>query len=193
MTWHRDIRPKKRTVCFDVSSSDNHAPVVLWSCHGMQGNQEWKYNYVSCHPFSLEYISILQESSAPKSLFWFTYQVSLSKNLSINDRELSLAEIKSDKSQKHSYCIILEKYFIEIIKMIFYFGNNLIFHYHNHFAIPILENHNTVIFKCLNLYECQYNFSFKYDTIFTNGSMLLIVGLRSSKLDFIYYRELFPF
>ncbi|KFM60274.1 putative polypeptide N-acetylgalactosaminyltransferase 10, partial [Stegodyphus mimosarum] len=45
LTWHRDIRPKKRTVCFDVSSSDNHAPVVLWSCHGMQGNQEWKYNY----------------------------------------------------------------------------------------------------------------------------------------------------
>ncbi|XP_055936162.1 putative polypeptide N-acetylgalactosaminyltransferase 10 [Argiope bruennichi] len=55
LTWHKDIRPKKRTVCFDVSSSDNHAPVVLWSCHGMQGNQEWKYDYVKLqlyHPIS---------------------------------------------------------------------------------------------------------------------------------------------
>ncbi|XP_015926191.1 putative polypeptide N-acetylgalactosaminyltransferase 10 [Parasteatoda tepidariorum] len=51
LTWHRDIRPKKRTVCFDVSSSDDHAPVVLWSCHGMQGNQEWKYDYVKMHLF----------------------------------------------------------------------------------------------------------------------------------------------
>lgn len=55
LTWHRDIRPKKRTVCFDVSTSDNHAPVVLWSCHGMQGNQEWKYEYEKLqlyHPIS---------------------------------------------------------------------------------------------------------------------------------------------
>ncbi|XP_054712053.1 putative polypeptide N-acetylgalactosaminyltransferase 10 [Uloborus diversus] len=55
LTWHKDIRPKKRTVCFDVSSSENHAPVVLWSCHGMQGNQEWRYNYEELqlfHPIS---------------------------------------------------------------------------------------------------------------------------------------------
>ncbi|GIY38879.1 putative polypeptide N-acetylgalactosaminyltransferase 10 [Caerostris darwini] len=55
LTWHKDIRPKKRTMCFDVSSSDNHAPVVLWSCHGMQGNQEWKYDYKKLqlyHPIS---------------------------------------------------------------------------------------------------------------------------------------------
>lgn len=55
LTWHKDIRPKKRNVCFDVSSSENHAPVVLWNCHGMQGNQEWKYNLETLqlrHPIS---------------------------------------------------------------------------------------------------------------------------------------------
>lgn len=68
LTWHRDIRPKKRTVCFDVSTSDNHAPVVLWSCHGMQGNQEWKYNYVSwsycftCQMFFTEIVNSQAEA-----------------------------------------------------------------------------------------------------------------------------------
>lgn len=32
-TWHRDIRPGKRTMCFDVSSSHDQAPVVLFPCH----------------------------------------------------------------------------------------------------------------------------------------------------------------
>ncbi|XP_054721610.1 putative polypeptide N-acetylgalactosaminyltransferase 10 [Uloborus diversus] len=46
LTWHKDIRPMKRGLCFDVSSSVKHAPVVLWNCHGMQGNQLWKYDLV---------------------------------------------------------------------------------------------------------------------------------------------------
>ncbi|KFM78392.1 putative polypeptide N-acetylgalactosaminyltransferase 10, partial [Stegodyphus mimosarum] len=44
LSWHKDIRPLKRTLCFDVSSSEKQAPVVLWNCHGMQGNQLWKYD-----------------------------------------------------------------------------------------------------------------------------------------------------
>ncbi|ESN98915.1 hypothetical protein HELRODRAFT_188954 [Helobdella robusta] len=44
LTWHRDIRPRGRSVCFDVSKSDNKSPVILYTCHGMQGNQWWKYN-----------------------------------------------------------------------------------------------------------------------------------------------------
>lgn len=44
LTWHKDIRPKKRTVCFDVSSSEKKAPVILFNCHGMGGNQRFKYN-----------------------------------------------------------------------------------------------------------------------------------------------------
>ncbi|UYV60158.1 GALNT10 [Cordylochernes scorpioides] len=44
LTWHRDIRPAKRTVCLDVSSPELRAPVMLWNCHGMQGNQLWKYD-----------------------------------------------------------------------------------------------------------------------------------------------------
>lgn len=46
-TWHKDIRPGKRTVCFDVSQSIKKAPVILFNCHGMGGNQRFKYNIVS--------------------------------------------------------------------------------------------------------------------------------------------------
>uniref|UniRef100_T1JNW7 Polypeptide N-acetylgalactosaminyltransferase n=1 Tax=Strigamia maritima TaxID=126957 RepID=T1JNW7_STRMM len=49
LTWHKDIRPKKRLVCFDVSSSEDKAPVVLWNCHGMQGNQFWQYKVDTNH------------------------------------------------------------------------------------------------------------------------------------------------
>ena len=44
LTWHKDIRPGKRSVCFDVSQSIRKAPVLLYNCHGMKGNQRFKYN-----------------------------------------------------------------------------------------------------------------------------------------------------
>ncbi|KAL8612926.1 hypothetical protein ACOMHN_035003 [Nucella lapillus] len=44
LSWHKDVRPRKRTVCFDASESMPKAPVILFSCHGMQGNQRFKYN-----------------------------------------------------------------------------------------------------------------------------------------------------
>ncbi|XP_052829502.1 polypeptide N-acetylgalactosaminyltransferase 10 [Octopus bimaculoides] len=55
MTWHKDIRPWKRSVCFDVSQTIMKAPVILYTCHGMQGNQRWKYNIETrqlYHPIS---------------------------------------------------------------------------------------------------------------------------------------------
>lgn len=55
LTWHKDIRPWKRSVCFDVSQTIPKAPVILYTCHGMQGNQRWKYNYETkqlYHPIS---------------------------------------------------------------------------------------------------------------------------------------------
>lgn len=55
LTWHKDIRPRKRTVCFDVSTSVRKAPVILFNCHGMGGNQRFKYNIDSqqiFHPIS---------------------------------------------------------------------------------------------------------------------------------------------
>lgn len=54
-SWWKDIRPKDRSMCFDVSTSVDHAPIVLYPCHGMQGNQEWKYRFDSQqlhHPIS---------------------------------------------------------------------------------------------------------------------------------------------
>jgi hypothetical protein len=48
LTWHKDIRPKGRTMCWDVSDVQNKAAVNLFPCHGMQGNQLWRYNPVRC-------------------------------------------------------------------------------------------------------------------------------------------------
>ncbi|CAF0788992.1 unnamed protein product [Brachionus calyciflorus] len=44
LTWRKDIRPTSRNVCWDVSRSDPGTPVLLFECHGMRGNQEFKYN-----------------------------------------------------------------------------------------------------------------------------------------------------
>lgn len=43
-TWHKDVRPVKRSVCFDVPQNMEKAPVILYQCHNMKGNQHWKVN-----------------------------------------------------------------------------------------------------------------------------------------------------
>ncbi|ESO98122.1 hypothetical protein LOTGIDRAFT_239085 [Lottia gigantea] len=43
-SWHKDIRPKSRAVCFDAAHSAPKSPVILYNCHGMGGNQRFKYN-----------------------------------------------------------------------------------------------------------------------------------------------------
>lgn len=44
LTWFRDVRPTGRSSCFDASTSVRKAPVVLFPCHGMMGNQHFKYD-----------------------------------------------------------------------------------------------------------------------------------------------------
>lgn len=44
LSWHKDIRLKGRTDCLDVSKSTRNAPVILYECHGQQGNQLWYYD-----------------------------------------------------------------------------------------------------------------------------------------------------
>ncbi|KAK3782729.1 hypothetical protein RRG08_037728 [Elysia crispata] len=54
-SWHKDLRPRRRNICFDVSRSSPKSPVVLFSCHGMGGNQRFKYNldtHQIYHPIS---------------------------------------------------------------------------------------------------------------------------------------------
>ena len=46
-TFHSDLRPHRQQQCFDVSNSDIGGSVGLFSCHGMKGNQEFKYDLVS--------------------------------------------------------------------------------------------------------------------------------------------------
>lgn len=59
LTWHKDIRVKGRTMCWDVSSLDERAPVNLYACHGMKGNQLWRYDMVSKKYFQRENFFIL--------------------------------------------------------------------------------------------------------------------------------------
>lgn len=46
LSWRSDIRPRSRNVCWDVSSSNQLTPIVLFECHGYRGNQEFRYNLV---------------------------------------------------------------------------------------------------------------------------------------------------
>ncbi|KAJ1521517.1 hypothetical protein ONE63_003180 [Megalurothrips usitatus] len=45
LTWRNDIRPHQRkAMCWDVADPGSNAAVTLFSCHGMGGNQLWKFN-----------------------------------------------------------------------------------------------------------------------------------------------------
>lgn len=43
LSWQRDIRIRHAEQCWDVSDSGN-APILLFGCHGMQGNQLFRYH-----------------------------------------------------------------------------------------------------------------------------------------------------
>ena len=54
-TFRSEIKPSKRNLCFDVSQSNFKSPVLLFSCHGYRGNQEFQYNLKTSqlfHPIS---------------------------------------------------------------------------------------------------------------------------------------------
>lgn len=77
LTWHKDIRVKGKTVCFDVSDANDKADVTLYPCHGQQGNQYWRYDVetqqfmhggnprcLDCDPGSLKlFVTTCDESS----------------------------------------------------------------------------------------------------------------------------------
>jgi hypothetical protein len=46
LTWHKDIRVKGKTLCLDVSDPNDKADIILYPCHGSQGNQYWRYDVV---------------------------------------------------------------------------------------------------------------------------------------------------
>ncbi|XP_035790299.1 N-acetylgalactosaminyltransferase 6-like [Anopheles albimanus] len=44
LSWHRDLRIKFGELCWDVSESVPNAKILLYHCHGGQGNQLWRYD-----------------------------------------------------------------------------------------------------------------------------------------------------
>lgn len=43
LSWHKDIR-NHATHCWDVPNGEKNAEVILYACHGGQGNQLWRYD-----------------------------------------------------------------------------------------------------------------------------------------------------
>lgn len=68
LSWHRDIRIKYGESCWDVSEAGN-APVNLFGCHSMQGNQLWKYDRHLKHIIHLHSSRCLQGNFEEKKLF----------------------------------------------------------------------------------------------------------------------------
>lgn len=59
LSWHKDVRVKSTTRCWDVPQGGPNAPVIFYDCHGQGGNQFWQYDPVSYtahrHPFMWSY------------------------------------------------------------------------------------------------------------------------------------------
>ena len=52
MSFKSDLKFKSRMDCFDVPTNEIGDPITLFACHGLQGNQGFKYNLV----FSLKFV-----------------------------------------------------------------------------------------------------------------------------------------
>lgn len=96
LSWHKDLRPVPgRHMCFDVSVSHRHSPIVLYHCHGMQGNQLFKYNHktkllfhpvsnncIDCDPERKEvFMNPCDEKSATQQWQFDTYNSTLVEEL----------------------------------------------------------------------------------------------------------------
>ncbi|CRL06521.1 CLUMA_CG019455, isoform A [Clunio marinus] len=68
LSWQRDIRIKHGESCWDVSES-GEAPILLFGCHGMQGNQLWKYDQKMKHIIHLHSSRCLQGDFDEKKVF----------------------------------------------------------------------------------------------------------------------------
>uniref|UniRef100_A0A1L8E1A6 Polypeptide N-acetylgalactosaminyltransferase n=1 Tax=Nyssomyia neivai TaxID=330878 RepID=A0A1L8E1A6_9DIPT len=44
LSWRQDLRQKHEDLCWDVSSSERNAPILLWHCHTQGGNQYFRYD-----------------------------------------------------------------------------------------------------------------------------------------------------
>lgn len=68
LSWQRDIRIKYGESCWDVSEA-GHAPILLFGCHGMQGNQLWKYDRAQKHVIHLHSSRCLEANFDDKTVF----------------------------------------------------------------------------------------------------------------------------
>lgn len=68
LTHQREIRHKNTDSCWDVSESGS-APVTLYGCHGMQGNQLWKFDYKLHHIIHVNTHRCLELKVDEKKLF----------------------------------------------------------------------------------------------------------------------------
>lgn len=60
LSWHKDVRVRGTTHCWDVPTQRRDAAVVFYDCHGQQGNQGWQYHLVSAAAIGLWRASVLR-------------------------------------------------------------------------------------------------------------------------------------
>lgn len=68
LSWQRDIRIKHGESCWDVSEGGK-APIVLFGCHGMGGNQLWQYDRQQKHVIHVHSSRCLEANFDDKSVF----------------------------------------------------------------------------------------------------------------------------
>ncbi|XP_059059469.1 N-acetylgalactosaminyltransferase 6-like [Achroia grisella] len=48
-SWHKDVKTKKRNMCWDLPNSKPKSPILLFGCHLSGGNQLWRYHTDTKH------------------------------------------------------------------------------------------------------------------------------------------------
>ena len=69
LTWQSDLRPRGRDVCWDASRSEPGSPILLFECHGLRGNQEFRYNHKSMQILHAISNSCLDSNKERKEIF----------------------------------------------------------------------------------------------------------------------------
>jgi polypeptide N-acetylgalactosaminyltransferase len=100
LSWKRDIRQNNDEICWEQANEEPNAEIRRLGCHGGQGNQLWKYNYVSSWLLSLLHDHFL-------TVFYFKYFVQKTKMIHHKDMSRCLDSNPAEKKVFVNKCDVL--------------------------------------------------------------------------------------